>query len=156
MCKDMLKGTYFGAKTKTFEDILFLTNTPYPGNEIRLISTKSSQENAYSQFRIRRIHILPHVVNMDDPNITMEEYIRFKEEKTKKREKVFNWETAKYGKIWYDEDVHGLRSIEIKFLAIAFNDRVSSEKTLSCEPMVSSLNDEIDFKISFDDSDDED
>ncbi|GJZ64637.1 hypothetical protein Tco_0621058 [Tanacetum coccineum] len=40
--------------------------------------------------------------------------------------------------------------------AIAFNDGVSSEKTLSCEPTVSSLNDEIDFRISFDDSDDED
>ncbi|GJV81056.1 hypothetical protein Tco_1516926 [Tanacetum coccineum] len=33
---------------------------------------------------------------------------------------------------------------------------VSSEETLSCEPMVSSLNDEIDFRVSFDDSDDED
>ncbi|GJT63339.1 ty3-gypsy retrotransposon protein [Tanacetum coccineum] len=42
------------------------------------------------------------------------------------------------------------------FPAIAFNDEVSSEKTLSCEPTVSSLNDEIDFRISFDDSDDED
>ncbi|GKF43500.1 hypothetical protein Tco_0130052, partial [Tanacetum coccineum] len=56
---------------------------------------------------------------MDDPNITMEEYIRFEEEKSRRRGKVFNWKTAKYGKI--------------------------------C-----SLNDEIDFKISFDDSDDED
>ncbi|GJR06073.1 hypothetical protein Tco_0529057 [Tanacetum coccineum] len=34
--------------------------------------------------------------------------------------------------------------------------RVSSAETLSCEPMVSSLKDEIDFRISFDDSDDED
>ncbi|GJV64317.1 hypothetical protein Tco_1475145 [Tanacetum coccineum] len=38
----------------------------------------------------------------------------------------------------------------------AFNDGVSSERTLSCEPVVSSLNDEIDFRISFDDSDGED
>ncbi|GKA39205.1 hypothetical protein Tco_0731756 [Tanacetum coccineum] len=36
---------------------------------------------------------------MDDPNITMEEYIRLEEEKAQKRRKVFNWETAKYGKI---------------------------------------------------------
>nr|GEY90408.1 hypothetical protein [Tanacetum cinerariifolium]GEY92939.1 hypothetical protein [Tanacetum cinerariifolium] len=63
----------------------------------------------------------------------MEEYIRLEEEKAQKRGKVFNWETAKYGQIW-----------------------VSSEKTLSCEPKVNPLNDEIDFKISFDDSDDED
>ncbi|GJY10546.1 hypothetical protein Tco_0378731 [Tanacetum coccineum] len=36
---------------------------------------------------------------MDDPNITMEEYIRLEEEKARKSGKVFNWETAKYGKI---------------------------------------------------------
>ncbi|GKC29651.1 hypothetical protein Tco_1036945 [Tanacetum coccineum] len=93
---------------------------------------------------------------MDDPNITMEEYIRLEEEKARKHGKVFNWETAKYGKIWYDEDIHDLRSVETEFPAIAFNDEVSSEKTLSCEPTVSSLNDEIDFRILFDDSDDED
>ncbi|GJZ43790.1 hypothetical protein Tco_0591045 [Tanacetum coccineum] len=95
-------------------------------------------------------------IRMDDPNITMEEYIRLEEEKAQKRGKVFNWETAKYGKIWYDEDIHDLRSVETEFPAIAFIDEVSSEKTLSCEPTVSSLNDEIDFRVSFDDSDDED
>ncbi|GKD33177.1 hypothetical protein Tco_1248686 [Tanacetum coccineum] len=93
---------------------------------------------------------------MDDSNITMEEYIRLEEEKAQKHGKVFNWETTKYGKIWYDEDIHNLRSVETEFPAIAFNDEVSSEKTFSCEPTVSSLNHEIDFKVSFDDSDDED
>ncbi|GKE84821.1 hypothetical protein Tco_1558563 [Tanacetum coccineum] len=93
---------------------------------------------------------------MNDPNISMEEYIRLEEEKARKHGKVFNWETAKYGRIWYDEDVHDLRSIENKFPAIAFDDSLKSGETLSCEPTVSSLNDEIDFKISFDDSDDED
>ncbi|GJY78014.1 hypothetical protein Tco_0483815, partial [Tanacetum coccineum] len=49
------------------------------------------------------------------------------------------------------------KSVETKYPAIAFNDQISSEKTLSCEPTVSPLNDnEIDFRISFDDSDDED
>ncbi|GJY66019.1 hypothetical protein Tco_0468257 [Tanacetum coccineum] len=93
---------------------------------------------------------------MDDPNNTMEEYIRLEEEKARKCRKVFNCETAKYGKIWYDEDIHDLRYVETEFHAIAFNDKVSSEKTLSYEPTVSSLNDEIDFRVSFDDSDDED
>ncbi|GJT35178.1 hypothetical protein Tco_0925597 [Tanacetum coccineum] len=93
---------------------------------------------------------------MDDPNITMEEYIRLEEEKARKCGKVFNWETAKYGKIWYDEDIHDLRSVETEFPAIAFNDEVSSEKTLSYEPTVSSLSDEIDFRVSFGDFDDED
>ncbi|GKC85655.1 hypothetical protein Tco_1141372, partial [Tanacetum coccineum] len=130
---------------------------------------------------------------MDDPNITMEEYIRLEEEKARRRGKVFNWKTAKYGKIWYDEDVHDLRSVETEFLAIVYNDAftsevklsceptiwydedvhdlrsvesefpaivyndaLTSEVTLSCEPTVSPLNDKINFRISFDESDDED
>ncbi|GKA99750.1 hypothetical protein Tco_0827744 [Tanacetum coccineum] len=57
---------------------------------------------------------------MDNPNITMEEYIRLEEEKARRRGKVYNWETATYA-------------------------------------TVSSINDnEIDFRISFDESDDED
>ncbi|GKB07972.1 hypothetical protein Tco_0836256 [Tanacetum coccineum] len=94
---------------------------------------------------------------MDNPNITMEEYIRLEKEKAHRRGKVYNWETTRYGKIWYDEDVHDLRSVETKFPAIVFNDKLSTEKTLSCEPTVSSLNNnEIDFIISFDESNDED
>ncbi|GKB60903.1 hypothetical protein Tco_0917089 [Tanacetum coccineum] len=63
---------------------------------------------------------------MEDPNINIEEYIRLEEEKTHRR-------------------------------AIVFNDTLTSEAALSCEPTVSSLNnDETDFRISFDESDDED
>ncbi|GKC67712.1 hypothetical protein Tco_1100310 [Tanacetum coccineum] len=47
------------------------------------------------------------------------EYIRLEEKKARKYGKVFNWETAKYGKIWYDEDIHDLRSVETEFPAIA-------------------------------------
>nr|GFA07828.1 hypothetical protein [Tanacetum cinerariifolium] len=94
---------------------------------------------------------------MDDPIITMEEYIRLEEEKARRRVKVYNWETATYGKICDNEDVHDLRSIKIEFPDIVFNDTLTSEATLSCEPTVSSLNnDEIDFRISFDESDNED
>ncbi|GKE06240.1 hypothetical protein Tco_1398258, partial [Tanacetum coccineum] len=76
-------------------------------------------------------------VKMDDPNITIKEYIKLEEEKARRRGKVFNWETATY--------------------AIVFNDTLTSEATLLCEPTISSLNnDEIDFRISFDESDDED
>ncbi|GKC12290.1 hypothetical protein Tco_1009072, partial [Tanacetum coccineum] len=99
----------------------------------------------------------PDMIKMDDPNITMEEYIRLEEEKSSRRGKVYNWETTKYGKIWYDKDFHDLRSVETEFLAIVFNDELTSEKALSCEPTVSSLNNnKIDFRISFDESDDED
>ncbi|GKF46956.1 hypothetical protein Tco_0136758, partial [Tanacetum coccineum] len=93
---------------------------------------------------------------MDNLNITMEEYIRLEEEKARKRGKIFNWETAKYGIIRYDEDNHDLRSVENEFPAIAFNDSLTSGETLSCEPTISSLNDEVDFRISFDDFDDVD
>nr|GEY57108.1 hypothetical protein [Tanacetum cinerariifolium] len=94
---------------------------------------------------------------MEDPNITMEEYIRLEEEKARRRGRMYNWETATYGKIWDNEDVHDLGSIKTKFPAIIFNDMLTSDAALSCEPMVSSLNDnQIDFRISFDESDDED
>ncbi|GJZ57506.1 retrovirus-related pol polyprotein from transposon TNT 1-94 [Tanacetum coccineum] len=59
--------------------------------------------------------------------------------------------------IWNDEDVHDLRSVETKFPAIVFIDNLSSNEMLSCEPTICSLNDnEIDFRISFDESDNED
>ncbi|GJW06086.1 hypothetical protein Tco_0637495 [Tanacetum coccineum] len=74
---------------------------------------------------------------MDDPNITMEEYIRLEEEKAHRRGKVYNWDTATY--------------------AIVFNDVLTYEVTLFCEPTVSLLNDhKINFRTSFDESDDED
>ncbi|GKB35221.1 retrotransposon protein, putative, ty1-copia subclass [Tanacetum coccineum] len=54
-------------------------------------------------------------------------------------------------------DVLDLRSVETEFPAIVFNDSLTSNETPSCEPTVSSLNNnEIDFRISFDESDDED
>ncbi|GJX29291.1 hypothetical protein Tco_0237370 [Tanacetum coccineum] len=80
---------------------------------------------------------------MDDLNITMEEYIRLEEEKVQNHGKVFNWETAKYGKIWMDDP-----NITMEEYI-----RLEEEKA---QNYVSSLDDEIDFKISFDDSNDED
>ncbi|GKF56672.1 hypothetical protein Tco_0167012, partial [Tanacetum coccineum] len=87
---------------------------------------------------------------MDDPNITMEEYIRLEEEKARRRGKVFNWESTKYGKLWDDEDVHDLRFIETEFPTIVFDDAFTSKVTHSCEsmPTVSCLND-LDFFKDF-------
>ncbi|GKA33334.1 hypothetical protein Tco_0719701, partial [Tanacetum coccineum] len=96
-------------------------------------------------------------VKIDNPNITIGEYIRFEKEKGHRRGKVYNWETAMYGKIWDNEDVHDLGYVETDFPTIVFNDTLTSEAPLSYEPTVSSLNnDEIDFRISFDESDDDD
>nr|GEZ46477.1 hypothetical protein [Tanacetum cinerariifolium] len=87
----------------------------------------------------------------------MKEYIRLEEEKACRHGKVYNWETATYGKIWYDEDMHDLRSVETKFTAIVFDDAFTSEVMPSYEPTVSPLNDnKINFRISLDESDDED
>ncbi|GJU03912.1 hypothetical protein Tco_1114250 [Tanacetum coccineum] len=83
---------------------------------------------------------------MDDPNITMEEYIRLEEEKARRRGKVYNWETATYGKIWDNKDVHDLRSVETEFLAIVFNDTLTSEAALS--PTTSYI-DDLDFFNDF-------
>nr|GEZ54182.1 hypothetical protein [Tanacetum cinerariifolium] len=63
-------------------------------------------------------------------------YGRLEEEKARRHGKVYNWETAKYGKILYDEDVHDLRSVETEFPAIVFNDKLTSEEALPCEPTV--------------------
>ncbi|GJU25687.1 hypothetical protein Tco_1164308, partial [Tanacetum coccineum] len=63
---------------------------------------------------------------IDDPSMTMEEYIKFKEEKARKRRKVFNWQTATYGKIKVDDDLHDLSSVEAEFPAIVINDAFAS------------------------------
>ncbi|GJS36962.1 hypothetical protein Tco_0535344 [Tanacetum coccineum] len=56
-----------------------------------------------------------------------------------------------------DDEVFENESVETNVPAISFNDTLTSEATLSCEPTVSSLNDnEINFRVSFDESDDED
>ncbi|GJT37614.1 retrotransposon protein, putative, ty3-gypsy subclass [Tanacetum coccineum] len=65
-------------------------------------------------------------LKMDNLNITMEEYIRLQEEK------ALSW-------------------------AIVLDNTLTSDAAISCGPTVSPLNDnEIDFRISFDESDDED
>ncbi|GJV78020.1 hypothetical protein Tco_1509604 [Tanacetum coccineum] len=123
-------------------------NTPYSRYGINIIFWKIS--NVVPTPRNPQ-----YAVKMDNPNITMEEYIRLEEEKAHRHGKVYNWKTATYDKIWDNEDVHDLGSVETEFPAIVFNDTLTSEALL-CEPTVSSLNDEIDFRISFDESDDED
>ncbi|GJZ56412.1 hypothetical protein Tco_0611605 [Tanacetum coccineum] len=62
---------------------------------------------------------------------------------------------ATYGKVKYCKDQDDYFTTE--FPAIVFDDTLTSDATLSCEPTVSPLNEnEIDFRISFDESDDED
>ncbi|GKB81320.1 hypothetical protein Tco_0948215 [Tanacetum coccineum] len=102
-------------------------------------------------------------VKMDDPNITMEEYIRLEEEKARRHGKVYNWETATYGKTWDNEDVHDLvlisfdesddedcmptvsyfndldyfNDFENEFPAIVYNDALTSKSDFLTEPTLS-------------------
>nr|GEX53070.1 hypothetical protein [Tanacetum cinerariifolium] len=93
---------------------------------------------------------------MADPNITMEEYIRLEEEKARRQGRTFNWQTATYDKMeYYENEDDSFMNLKTEYPAIVFDD--TSDAALSCEPMVSPLDiNEIDFKISFDISDDED
>ncbi|GJT77979.1 ty3-gypsy retrotransposon protein [Tanacetum coccineum] len=118
-------------KRRNMKITVLTSYTPYPSRKIRLICACTSQETTKTQRPIRpiqenSIRRINFKVNMDDPNITMEEYIRLEEEKARRH-------------------------------AIVFDDTSTSQAALSCEPMASPLNDnEIDFRISFDESNDED
>ncbi|GJU47629.1 retrovirus-related pol polyprotein from transposon TNT 1-94 [Tanacetum coccineum] len=93
-------------------------------------------------------------LKIDNPNITIEEFIRLQEEKSLSRGETFNWQTATYDKMEYCEDEdYCFTNFELEFPAIVLDD--TSREALSWEPIVSPLNDnEIDFRISFDESDD--
>ncbi|GJR63325.1 hypothetical protein Tco_1505487 [Tanacetum coccineum] len=87
------------------------------------------------------------VEEMHDPDITMEEYVQLETERALRNGKVYNWETATYGKIWYDEYVHYLRFFEEEFPAIVYNDALASKLDFLSEPTVSPQHvDEVNLK----------
>ncbi|GKB64532.1 hypothetical protein Tco_0920718 [Tanacetum coccineum] len=95
---------------------------------------------------------------MEDPNITMEEYIQLMADKARGRDQTFNWETATYGKV-YCEDLDSFTDFETDFPTIVYNDASTSNQNVSSEPTISIYNaikSDIDFHISFYDSEDED
>ncbi|GJU83021.1 hypothetical protein Tco_1285386 [Tanacetum coccineum] len=62
--------------------------------------------------------------------MTMEEYIKFEEEKARRRGRVFNWQTATYGKIRVDDGLYDLGSVEAKFPTIVIDDTVTPQDAL--------------------------
>ncbi|GJV84555.1 hypothetical protein Tco_1524453 [Tanacetum coccineum] len=96
---------------------------------------------------------------MDDPNITMEEYIRLEEEKAHRSGKVYNWETATYvllndeigfrisfdesddedctPKVSYFNDLEYFNDFENEFPAIVYNDALTSKSDFLNEPTLS-------------------
>ncbi|GJX54588.1 ALP1-like protein [Tanacetum coccineum] len=82
-------------------------------------------------------------VKMDDPNITMEEYIRLEEEKAQRHGRTFNWQTATFEKVKYHDDEDDcFTDFETEFPAIVFDNTLTSDTTLLCAP-TDSKNDEI-------------
>nr|GEX45044.1 hypothetical protein [Tanacetum cinerariifolium]GEX48169.1 hypothetical protein [Tanacetum cinerariifolium] len=84
----------------------------------------------------------------------MEEYIRLKKEKARIQGRTFNWQTARYGKMeYYENEDDSFTDLETEYPAIVFD----NTSDVAFSPTVSPLdNNKIDFKISFDESDDED
>ncbi|GKD25362.1 hypothetical protein Tco_1231576, partial [Tanacetum coccineum] len=64
---------------------------------------------------------------MDDPNITMEEYIKLQAEKAKRRGRTFNWETATYDKSYCDD-------LDFDYSSIVYNDALTSNENVSSKP----------------------
>nr|GEU43383.1 reverse transcriptase domain-containing protein [Tanacetum cinerariifolium] len=113
----------------------FMHGITYPGLIKRL--NDNIPKTVDEMMSTTKAFIRREKVNMDDPNITMEEYIRLEEEKACRRGQVYNWETAMYGKIWYDEDVHYLRSFKKEFPAIIYNDALTCKSDFSPQPTIS-------------------
>ncbi|GJS81442.1 hypothetical protein Tco_0747983 [Tanacetum coccineum] len=139
-----------------FKDCLILLNMPYLQKEMRRISGWTSQENAYSHFSIQQliivtikpvpvyqaknlplplelVHVLAsgfqHRFIMDNPNITMEEYIRLQEEKALSCGETFDWQTATYGKMeYYENEDDSFMNFKTEYPAIVFDD--TSDTTL--------------------------
>nr|GEV53851.1 hypothetical protein [Tanacetum cinerariifolium] len=67
---------------------------------------------------------------IDDPNITMEEYIQLMADKAQGHDQTFNWETATYDNVYCD-DLDLFTDIEIDFPAIVYNDASTSNQNVS-------------------------
>ncbi|GJS88599.1 hypothetical protein Tco_0771235, partial [Tanacetum coccineum] len=96
-------------------------------------------------------------VKMDNPNITMEEYIRLQEEKALSRGETFNWQTATYvsmpsfpspePEVSYFNDLDVFKDFKNEFPAIIYNDALTSKLDLLTEPTISPQHiDEFDLK----------
>ncbi|GKA30840.1 hypothetical protein Tco_0717145 [Tanacetum coccineum] len=70
---------------------------------------------------------------MEDPNITMEEYIQLMVDKARGGDQTFNWEIATHSKEYYD-DLDSFIDFETNFPAIVYNDASTSNQNISYEP----------------------
>nr|GEY29385.1 hypothetical protein [Tanacetum cinerariifolium] len=68
---------------------------------------------------------------MDDPNITMAEYIQLEEEKARRRGQEFKWKTTTYRKVRYSKYIQYFKDFENQFPAIVYNDALTSKPKVS-------------------------
>nr|GEY08684.1 hypothetical protein [Tanacetum cinerariifolium]GEY09477.1 hypothetical protein [Tanacetum cinerariifolium] len=94
---------------------------------------------------------------MDNPDITMEEYIELEAERAHRRGQTFNWKIATYGKVRYRENINYFRDFKTDFPSIIYDDALTTDHEVSSEPTVRPLdNNKVESRISLDESDDED
>nr|GEY31459.1 hypothetical protein [Tanacetum cinerariifolium] len=66
-------------------------------------------------------------IEIDDPDLTMEEYIQLEAKRARRRGQEFNWETATYGKVMYFENIDYSNDFENEFPAIIYKDALTFE-----------------------------
>ncbi|GJY52690.1 hypothetical protein Tco_0443537 [Tanacetum coccineum] len=153
---------------------LTLKNTSYPHQRYTVYNTLVYEEEQTSFTSIRSIHqedttylclrfidnhegLKTQYAEMDDLDITMEEYIQLMADKSHKRGHMFDWETATYGKIYDDIDI--FKDFEADLPAIVYNDALAFDPKVSSEPTVSphnAIKADFEFTISFSEFDDKD
>ncbi|GJY21194.1 hypothetical protein Tco_0393760 [Tanacetum coccineum] len=73
---------------------------------------------------------------MDDPAITMEEYMHLEEERARRRGQNFDRKSATYGKVKYFKDIDYFKDFKAEFPAIVFNDTLISELEIHQNPLI--------------------
>ncbi|GJR22655.1 hypothetical protein Tco_0971182 [Tanacetum coccineum] len=101
------------------------------------------------------------IMSWNDFKFIMIEEFYLSHEMQKLETELWNHAMVGAGHVAYtgriDDDLHDLSSVEAEFPTIVINDDFAPQDTLQCKSQVSTpVNDEIDFRISFDESDDED
>nr|GEX80180.1 hypothetical protein [Tanacetum cinerariifolium] len=85
------------------------------------------------KYRLNLKNDMPPRDKMENLNITMEEYIRLEEEKARKRRKVFNLKTGKYGKIGISFDEFDDRDYMVSFDKNSFSYKIISANDLKTD-----------------------
>ncbi|GKE14918.1 hypothetical protein Tco_1422495 [Tanacetum coccineum] len=75
---------------------------------------------------------------MDDPNITMEEYIRLQDDLAQRHGQTFNLENATYGKEYCD-NLYFFTDFEADFPAIIYNNASTPNKNVLPEPTIKDM-----------------